>query len=81
MQRRMLLVGNQSKVAGEEKEVFQLARRAGGDMEKLAELRPAGSGGSFRDVGRHGSGTEAAALLIWLVFPNRWCSGKTTVAA
>ena len=55
VQRRMLLVGNQSKVAGEEKEVFQLARRAGGDMEKLAELRPAGSGGSFRDVGRHGS--------------------------
>lgn len=55
MQRSVLLVGKQSKVAGEEKEVFQLARGAGGDIEKLAELRPAGSGGSFRDVGRHRS--------------------------
>jgi hypothetical protein len=55
VQRRMLLVGEQSKIAGEEKEVFQLTRGAGGDMEKLAELRPAGSGASFRNIRRHRS--------------------------
>jgi hypothetical protein len=55
VQRLMLLVCKQSKVAGEEKEVFQLARGAGGDMEKLAELRPGGSGASFRDVSRNRS--------------------------
>jgi hypothetical protein len=70
LQRRVLLVGKQSKVAGQEKEVFQLARRAGGDIEKLAELRPAGSGGSFRDVGRHRScrSPHLAGNSVALVF-------------
>ena len=55
VQRGMLLVGEQSKVTGEEKEVLQLTRGACGDMKKLAKLSPAGSGASFRNVGRHRS--------------------------
>ena len=55
IQRRMLLVSEQSKIAGEQKEIFQLTRGAGGDMEKLAELGPASSGASFRYVCRHRS--------------------------
>jgi hypothetical protein len=47
----VLFVGEQSKIAGEEKEVFQLARRTGRDIKKLAELRPARPGASFRNVG------------------------------
>jgi hypothetical protein len=53
IQRGMLLVGEESKVAGEEKEVFQLTRGSRRNMEELAEFRPAGSGASFRDISRH----------------------------
>jgi hypothetical protein len=51
----VLLVGKQSKIAGEEKEVFQLARRTRRDIKKLAELRPARPGASFCNVGWHRS--------------------------
>ena len=56
VQCRVLLVGQKSKVAGEEKEVLQLARRTGRNVEKLAELQPAGSCASFRNVSWYRSG-------------------------